>query len=223
METKYKIVLLGQSTVGKSSIMSMLQYNIFYEEMDTTIGSEFIEITIDSIKYQIWDTAGQERYRSLSELYYRNANIVLLLFDLKDLSTIETITYYKDKLTKDLAPDTYKIFIIGNKKDLVNENELITIKNMLYTKYIDIEDDYIMFVSAKKNDNIKELKDMIVSKSKEINMEVIDTRYVVVKPNESSDYTLLTSNSNNSDSDCITKCNKFNKDHFYFNKCGCII
>lgn len=82
----YKIVLVGDSGVGKSNIISRFTKNEFNLESKTTIGVEFATKTLivddKTVKVQIWDTAGQERYRSMASAYYRGANGALLVYDI---------------------------------------------------------------------------------------------------------------------------------------------
>lgn len=91
----YKIVLLGDSGVGKSNIISRFTKNEFNLESKTTIGVEFatktLEIKGNTIKVQIWDTAGQERYRSMASAYYRGASGALLVYDITRASSFENL------------------------------------------------------------------------------------------------------------------------------------
>ena len=90
-ETQFKIVLVGDSGVGKSNIISKFTKNEFNLESKTTIGVEFatkvVEIEAKPIKVQIWDTAGQERYRSMASAYYRGALGALLVYDITRASS----------------------------------------------------------------------------------------------------------------------------------------
>jgi small GTP-binding protein len=87
----YKVVLVGDSGVGKSNIISKFTKNEFIMESKTTIGVEFatkiVNIDEKSIKVQIWDTAGQERYRSMASAYYRGAVGALLVYDITRASS----------------------------------------------------------------------------------------------------------------------------------------
>lgn len=98
----YKIVLIGDSAVGKSNILSRFTKNEFNAESKTTIGVEFAtkNVTMDSkkVKLQVWDTAGQERFRSMASAYYRGALGALLVYDITRRNTFENL----DKWVKEL-------------------------------------------------------------------------------------------------------------------------
>lgn len=94
-ETQLKIVLVGDSGVGKSNIISQFTKNEFNLESKTTIGVEFatkvVELDDRSVKVQIWDTAGQERYRSMASAYYRGAVGALMVYDITRASSFENL------------------------------------------------------------------------------------------------------------------------------------
>ncbi|GME70691.1 unnamed protein product [Ambrosiozyma monospora] len=103
-----KVVLLGESSVGKSSILQRFQSNTFNENKSSTIGAAFISKKIfktnpsnedcSLINLQIWDTAGQERFHNLTPLYYRNANLALIVFDLNDESSFKKAEFWTKEL-----------------------------------------------------------------------------------------------------------------------------
>lgn len=132
----YKIVLLGESSVGKSSILERLQNNSFDDNKSSTIGAAFISKKVvrdtDLINLQIWDTAGQERFHNLTPLYYRNSNAALIVFDLTNLDSFkkaeywinELETYIGEEITESNSNEesrgsTMKIILVGNKSDLL--------------------------------------------------------------------------------------------------------
>ena len=94
--TIHKIVLLGESGVGKTSIISRYASNKFSEVLMSTTGASFatkkVEIDQDhKKKFQIWDTAGQERFRSLAKIFYQNASVAILVYDITKRNTFEKI------------------------------------------------------------------------------------------------------------------------------------
>jgi small GTP-binding protein len=124
----YKIVLIGDSGVGKSNILSRYLSDSFSFDSKATVGVEFgsknIKIEEDIIKVQIWDTAGQERYKSITNAYYKGAKGALLVFDLTRKSSFDSI----DKWVTDLkanGDEKISIILIGNKSDL-EENRQVT-------------------------------------------------------------------------------------------------
>lgn len=107
---QFKLVLLGESAVGKSSIVHRFVKNTFDDMRESTIGAAFLTQTITipesetTIKFEIWDTAGQERYKSLAPMYYRNANAALCVYDITSRSSFQKaqdwIKELKSKLQK---------------------------------------------------------------------------------------------------------------------------
>ena len=117
----FKIVLIGDSGVGKSNILSRFTRNEFDLESKTTIGVEFatrsIQVDNKTIKAQIWDTAGQERYRAITNAYYRGAVGALLVYDIAKHLTYENVERWLKEL-KDHADANIVVMIVGNKCDL---------------------------------------------------------------------------------------------------------
>lgn len=161
-----KLVLLGKSAVGKTSIASCLRNKDFDEYQETTIGAAYANIELGQYKLDLWDTAGQERYLSLSPMYYRGSNIILLVFDVSNPLTINRIYYYLDKILEDVSTD-YQCIIVGSKCDLVNLTEFERIKKIaifdlsMYNKKLKRPLDF-EFISAKDNYNMDELKKKII-------------------------------------------------------------
>ena len=130
---RIKLTFLGESTTGKTSIAHRLVTDRFSEIYENTIGASFMPLRLNDLAYDIWDTAGQERYMSLVQLYYRDTDVFLLVFDVTQLTTLERINYYIDKIQNDVANE-FKILIIGNKIDLSQELEINVINKMVINK-----------------------------------------------------------------------------------------
>lgn len=117
----FKLVMLGDSGVGKSNIITRFVRNEFNIESKATIGVEFhskiIYLNEKKIKLQFWDTAGQERYRSITSAYYRGSHGILVVYDITNYSTFEHITIWIDEIYKNVENDI-PILLIGNKSDL---------------------------------------------------------------------------------------------------------
>ena len=118
-----KVVVVGDFSTGKTSLINLFSTGKISSYIQTTIGCAFSTYNYMSkhgipIQLQIWDTAGQERYRSLMELYYRNTDIILMCFDLNNKITFDNISYWFNK-TKSININKDSIyFLIGNKADL---------------------------------------------------------------------------------------------------------
>lgn len=117
----FKVVLIGDSGVGKSNLLSRFTRNEFNLESKSTIGVEFatrsIQVDGRTIKAQIWDTAGQERYRAITAAYYRGAVGALLVYDIAKHLTYENVERWLKEL-RDHADSNIVIMLVGNKSDL---------------------------------------------------------------------------------------------------------
>mmetsp|Transcript_8111 Transcript_8111/g.9302 ORF Transcript_8111/g.9302 Transcript_8111/m.9302 type:complete len:213 (+) Transcript_8111:310-948(+) len=117
----FKVVLIGDSGVGKSNLLSRFTRNEFNLESKSTIGVEFATKSIKTdgkiIKAQIWDTAGQERYRAITSAYYRGAVGALLVYDISKHISFENVERWLKEL-RDHADNNIVIMLVGNKSDL---------------------------------------------------------------------------------------------------------
>ena len=117
----FKVVLIGDSSVGKSNLLSRFSRNEFNLESESTIGVEFATRTIQvdgkTIKAQIWDTAGQEKYRAITSAYYRGAVGALLVYDITYYNTFKNAEKWLREL-RDHTHPSIVITLVGNKSDL---------------------------------------------------------------------------------------------------------
>ena len=158
----FKLILIGDSYVGKSNILLKYLKNQFNENSKTTVDVEFdtknIIINNKRIKIQIWDTAGQERYRSITSAYYKGAKGALIVYDITRKNTFDNI----DKWITDLKLNGDKnicIIILGNKSDLIdkreiNKNDGIKKAEMYKTAFLE--------TSALNGDNISKAFDELI-------------------------------------------------------------
>ncbi|AGO09815.1 AaceriAAL176Cp [[Ashbya] aceris (nom. inval.)] len=123
---QFKLVLLGDSSVGKSSIVHRFVKDSFDEFRESTIGAAFLSRTIKlvdhddaMIKFEIWDTAGQERYKSLAPMYYRNANAALVVYDVTQEDSLAKAQSWVNELKSKVGDEDLVICLVGNKLDLV--------------------------------------------------------------------------------------------------------
>ena len=169
MNKKYtiKTVLIGDSGVGKTSILSSYIKNQFLPDQQTTLGASFWEKKVIEdnkiFSYQFWDTAGQERYRSLCPMYLRNANIIIMVYDCNFINSQKELKRWYKEIIK--SNNQYcKFIIVGNKKDLVNnfilEDGALDLVNFLKCDHL--------LMSAKTGENIENLFQIIIEYGKEI-------------------------------------------------------
>ncbi|KAK9285996.1 hypothetical protein L1049_025199 [Liquidambar formosana] len=125
----FKVVLIGDSAVGKSQILARFARNEFSLDSKATIGVEFQTRTLviqhKSVKAQIWDTAGQERYRAVTSAYYRGAVGAMLVYDITKRQTFDHIPRWLEEL-RSHADKNIVIILIGNKCDLENQRAVPT-------------------------------------------------------------------------------------------------
>eukprot|EP00941_MAST-03F_sp_MAST-3F-sp1_P003297 g3297.t1 len=125
----FKVVLIGDSGVGKSNLLSRFTRNEFNLESKSTIGVEFATKSIvaegKKIKAQIWDTAGQERYRAITSAYYRGAVGALLVYDISKHVTFENVERWLKEL-RDHADQNIVILLVGNKSDMEHMRAVTT-------------------------------------------------------------------------------------------------
>ena len=180
---KYKIIIVGESNVGKTSIITKyLRRNI--DNIENTIGTEYSNVNIEEYKQelQIWDCAGQEKFRSLVKLYFRGANICLFVFDLNDVKTLEGLKEYWIKYAlSNINNKDCIYYLIGNKSDLEKNTNYHIVNNLceiLDGKYIEtnIKNEYDienLFKSITKRLYDNEI-DKEIEKSECIKLEEID-------------------------------------------------
>ncbi|XP_042295444.1 ras-related protein Rab-25 [Sceloporus undulatus] len=147
----FKVVLIGESGVGKTNLLSRFTRNEFSHDSRTTIGVEFSTRTIlvgDAlVKAQIWDTAGLERYRAITSAYYRGAVGALLVFDITKHQTYDVVERWLKELY-DHAEATIVVMLVGNKTDLAHAREVPTEEAKMYA-----ENNGLLFVETSALDS----------------------------------------------------------------------
>ena len=165
----YKILLLGDSEVGKSCFLMRYSDNVFVENYMATIGLDYKlkYIQLDSgkmIKVQLWDTAGQDRYRTIAKNYYKGSHGILLLYDITKLSSFENIREW----IKDIREEVYEkaiIFLIGNKIDKTEERKISTEQGEALAKEFNLP---FFEASAKSGENVDEIFKALYQKISEV-------------------------------------------------------
>jgi Ras-related protein Rab-5C len=129
--TTCKVVLLGEAGVGKTSIISRYVNNTFSDVLMSTTGASFaikkLEIDDHKIKFQIWDTAGQERFRSLAKIFYQNAAVAVLVYDITRRDSFQKLKDFWVKELKENAPSDIILALAANKSDNY-EFEVVSLK-----------------------------------------------------------------------------------------------
>mmetsp|Transcript_27934 Transcript_27934/g.33936 ORF Transcript_27934/g.33936 Transcript_27934/m.33936 type:complete len:209 (+) Transcript_27934:66-692(+) len=130
--TLLKVIILGDSGVGKTSLMNQYVNKKFSNAYKATIGADFLtkEVQVDDrlITMQIWDTAGQERFQSLGVAFYRGADCCVLVYDVNTAKTFENLDNWRDEFLIQASPsdpDNFPFVVLGNKIDVENGNNRV--------------------------------------------------------------------------------------------------
>ena len=125
-----KVVLIGDSGVGKTCIISRFISNEFEKELDSTDGASYgtKELFLPKLKKKIildiWDTAGQERYKSLTKFFYKDAQIIIMVYDITKKNSFENLKNQWYKEIQELSEKNYILAIVGNKSDLYETEQI---------------------------------------------------------------------------------------------------
>ena len=170
-EFEIKICLLGDVSVGKTSIASRFCKNSFNENYINTIGGAYQQQNIAlnngaKIKLHIWDTSGQDRFRSMTNLYYRDAQVAILTYDVTNEQSLESLNYWLNELNDKVEIDNMLLCLAGNKNDVdASEKRVPTSKGKAFAD----EHNMIFFeTSAKTGAGVKELFQAIATKEYEL-------------------------------------------------------
>ena len=124
-KTHIKVILIGESGVGKSAIIQRYYEDKFKENTFSTHFSNYLEkeVTINDEKYilELWDTAGQEEYRSVNKIFVKNSKIIILVYDVTSFASFESLQFWYDYIIKELGTDVI-LGLAGNKTDLIFED-----------------------------------------------------------------------------------------------------
>ncbi|XP_065888607.1 ras-related protein Rab-5B-like [Dysidea avara] len=154
---QFKLVLLGESAVGKSSLVLRFVKGQFHEYQESTIGAAFLTQTVNlddtTVKFEIWDTAGQERYHSLAPMYYRGAQAAIVVYDITNQDTFARAKTWVKELQRQASPNIV-IALSGNKADMSSKRMVEYDEAQSYA-----EENSLLFMetSAKTAMNVNEM------------------------------------------------------------------
>lgn len=155
----FKILIVGDSSSGKTSILDRLVNKQFTTHYISTIGIDFNVKTIKldnnvKIKLQIWDSCGQERFRSLTRSYYRNSSAFIICYDISSVKSFQSAKFWIDEIEKYVDDKDVIKILVGNKKDLEDLRQIQYEEGQKYAKSCGID---FFETSAKDNFNVDEL------------------------------------------------------------------
>ncbi|KAI9094934.1 ras family-domain-containing protein [Phlyctochytrium arcticum] len=133
-----KVIILGDSGVGKTSLMNQYVNKKFSNQYKATIGADFLtkEVMVDDrlATIQIWDTAGQERFQSLGVAFYRGADCCVLVYDVNNVKSFETLDSWRDEFLLQASPrdpDNFPFVVLGNKVDIEESKRQVSQKRAM--------------------------------------------------------------------------------------------
>ena len=129
VEDVNKVVIVGESGVGKTCIMAQFIENKFEEEFVSSLTTQYRRkkiqlVTGEDVTFDIYDTAGQEKYRAIAKLYYKNARVVILVYDITNIKSFEEMKNYWYEQVKDIQTENLILAIAANKSDLYEERQV---------------------------------------------------------------------------------------------------
>lgn len=151
-----KVLLIGDSGVGKSCLLLRFADDTYSESYISTIGVDFkirtINIEGKTIKLQIWDTAGQERFRTITSSYYRGAHGIIVVYDCTDRVSFENLKQWMEEIERFASPDVSKL-LIGNKCDLADKKQVTEAEGKELASVLHVE---FLETSAKTGINVED-------------------------------------------------------------------
>jgi len=152
----FKILMIGESGVGKSALLARFVDGNFEPNFISTIGVDFkihyMKLGGKDIKLQVWDTAGQERFRTITTSYYRGANGIMIVFDVTDSASFEKVRYWLNELKEHVGTDMPAL-LVANKIDLTRDRAVDTASAQRFAKEVGIK---LVETSAKTNAGVTE-------------------------------------------------------------------
>ena len=152
----FKVLIIGNSSVGKSNILLRFSDNIFHDTFLPTIGVDFkiktLNINDKTIKLNIWDTAGQERFKNITSTYYKGSQGVMLVYDVTDPESFKSIEMWLGEVSKHAGPNAVKL-LIGNKCDMEEDRKVSKAQGEAYAREKGFK---FLETSAKNKINIDE-------------------------------------------------------------------
>jgi len=154
----FKLIIIGDTGVGKSCLLHRVTTNEFIEDHEVTVGVEFgsllVKIENKIFKLQIWDTAGQEAFKSITKIFYRGAHCIFLMYDISKLETFQDLENWYDEVVSQSEPDVL-MFLCGNQKDKEAEREVTVERALKFKKEKNIN--FFFETSCKTGENVERI------------------------------------------------------------------
>ncbi|CEP17941.1 hypothetical protein [Parasitella parasitica] len=159
---KFKLVFLGEQSVGKTSLITRFMYDTFDNTYQATIGIDFLSKTMyledRTVRLQLWDTAGQERFRSLIPSYIRDSSVAVVVYDITSRTSFQNTSKWIEDVRAERGSEVI-IVLVGNKTDLNDKRQVLIVEVTLEEGEKRASECNIMFIetSAKAGHNVKAL------------------------------------------------------------------
>lgn len=162
---QFRLIMIGQSTVGKSSLLRQFKEGEYFPDISLTVGVDFhakmIRVNGQAIKLQLWDTAGQDRFRAIVKAYYRNAVGGLLVFDITNRESFASLDDWYEEVMKYADPHKPVFVLVGNKDDQSRQRQVTKEEGLQFARSHQM--DYIE-TSAKSGHNVEETFQLLAQK-----------------------------------------------------------
>ncbi|CAF1253615.1 unnamed protein product [Adineta steineri] len=184
---RFKLVFLGEQSVGKTSLVTRFMYDSFDNTCQATIGIDFLSKSIDlegrTVHLQIWDTAGQERFRSIIPNYIRDSKVAVVVYDVTNSTSFQQTSRWIEQVRSERGSDVI-IMLAGNKTDLVDRRQVSTGEGIQKAKDLNV-----MFIetSGKAGYNIKQLFQQVASALLGMEQPKVTDSPVKLLPSSSTD------------------------------------
>ena len=190
-EKEIKVILLGNSGVGKTSIINRYANNVYNSNCETTLGSTYStrEVIKDNVVYKLnlWDTTGQEKYHSITNLFIKGSSIVILVYSIDLLSSFEGLNYWYNSIKENLEGNNYVLAVVGSKSDLINEEEEVVSEDEA-KKFAKERNALFKLVSSKEDPvGINNLFDMLLDELIRMNYITVKDSYVIKRKKHKDD------------------------------------
>ena len=211
-DLSFKLILVGDSAVGKSCLSIKATRNYFEDFYSPTVGFEFLTFCVKvedkTVKLQIWDTCGQEVYRSLISSFYRSASLAIMVYSIDNEDSFSNIEKWLNDIKTQSNPDV-KIFLIGNKADLEDKRKITRAQGEKFCKDHNIS--YFTETSAKTGLNVQ---NVFMEAAKQLYIQHEDIKNRISRPGS---MTLLKDNDNDDNPGYET----VEEENRNKNKCNC--
>ena len=192
------VIIIGDTSVGKTNLVSRFVKNEYSEDFKPTIGADFFTkihtINNKNINVKFWDTAGQEKYRAIGSKFYKDANGVILVYDTTNKRSYENLNKWVVEL-KEKAPPNLSVMLVGNKIDMVSDKEVSREDGK---RFSEIYGYYFLETSAKENTNVDEAFNTLIKSASEKLLEESEKQ-------EFKDYSLARNSIQHINSDALSQ------------------